>query len=187
MPEYVYTPGHEVPVEVIADSNGNVASGGDGVAVVGESETGVQVRLVEAVSDRCVGLLKDTPEALRDPTTDESDIGAGQSAGKATLILGEFVVWMNPTDAYAASVGDYVQVAAGGQVEAFTGPTAAQQAADNGLGITSGGQVVHDGTTDAADIDLDFTQDAFPYGYVFTTIAREWGVGNRIAVIKGTL
>lgn len=186
MSEYIYTPGHEIPVEVLADSNGDVADEGQGVAVVGETESAVQVELVESVNDRCVGLLKDVPSKLADPDNSESDFASGDSAGMATLILGEFVVWMEVDSAYTPSVGDYVEVGDGGDIEAYTGPTATGLggAVTNTLGVDGSGQIE---TNNGSDIDLDFTQDAFPYGYVFTTVAREWGVGNRTAVIKGVL
>jgi len=184
--EYIYTPGHEVTVEVQADSNGDVAREGDGVAAVDETESAVIVELVEAVSDRCVGLLKTDPVELDDPDNSASDYAAGDTVGLATLVLGEFVVWMKADDAYTASVGDYVEVGDGGDVEAYTGPTAAGQngAVTNNLGVAGDGTIENDS---ANDIDLDFTAGAFPYGYVYTTIAREWGVQGKVAVIKGVM
>lgn len=184
MPQYHYSPGTEVPVEVLADSTGDVADEGQGVAVIGEGPDGPQVDLVESVSDRCVGILANTPEDLRDPDTSESDISAGSTAGRAKLILGHHVLWMETDSAYSPSPGDYVEVGDGGDVQAYTGPTATGLggAVTNNLGLDGSGQLE---TDNASDIDVDFTQDAFPYGMVFTTIAREWGVGGRTAVILG--
>lgn len=179
--QYHYAPGEEVPVEVLADSTGDVANEGQGVAIVGEGPDGPQVELVEAVSDRCVGILGNTPEALRDPNTTESNISAGNSAGKAQLILAEHVVWMEVDSGYSPTVGDYVEVGDGGDVEAYTGPTATSVGTlTNDLGHDANGVLE---TTAGSATDLDFTQDAFPFGMVFTTIARGWGVGGRIAVM----
>lgn len=182
--QYHYSPGTEVPVEVLADSTGDVADEGQAVAVVGEGPDGPQVELVEQVSDRCVGILGNTPEDLRDPDTTESDISAGNSAGRAKLILGHHVLWMETDSGYSPSPGDYVEVGDGGDIESFTGPTATGLggAVTNNLGVDGSGQLE---TDNGSDIDVDFTQDAFPYGMVFTTIAREWGVGGRTAVILG--
>jgi len=186
--EYVYSEGRNVPVEVLADGNGTVAREGQGVALVGENADAVTVELVESESDRAVGILTEDPRDFQtDETASQSDYAAGDSAGIASAAILAPIVWLDAADAYAATVGDYVKMVDGGEVDAFTGPTAVQAASDNGLGITSAGQIVHDGTTDAADIDLDFTQDAFPFGMVFTTIAREWGVGERVGVIKEVL
>lgn len=181
--EYVHTPGDEVPVEVVADSTDTVAREGQGVALVGENADAVEVELVEAVSDRCIGVLKDDPKDFEDPNITQADYTSGESAGMATLILHEVIVWMEEDDAYNATVGDYVEVGDGGDVEGYTGPTSVGQggAVANNLGVAGDGTLQNDS---AGDIDLDFTQDAFPYGMVFTTIAREWGVGGKVGVIK---
>lgn len=184
--DYLFQPGDEVPVEVLADSNGDVARDGQGVALTGEGESMSQVELVEAESDRCVGIIVDEPSVLEDPEVTEGDIAAGESAGEATLALWYPVVWMDVDSGYSPTVADYVSVGDGGDVEAYTGPTATGLggAVDNNVGISADGSLQ---TDNGSDIDLDFTQDAFPFGFVFTTIAREWGAQGRVAVMKGIL
>lgn len=182
--EYLHAPGAEVPVEVLADSAGDVADEGQAVALVGENADYTTVELVEAISDRAVGILKDQPADLEDPDTAESDIAAGASAGPATLILFVPVIWMEVDSGFTPTVGDYVEVGDGGDVEAYTGPTASGLggAVTNTLGVSGAGQIE---TNNASDIDLDFTQDAFPFGMVFSTVASEWGVGGKVAVMRG--
>lgn len=184
MAELLFDTGTEVPVEVLADSTGDVATEGQGVALVGENESAVTVELVESVSDRCVGILKNDPSALHDPGTTESDIGSGSSAGMADVILAYPIFWMDADSGYSPTVTDYVQVGDGGDIESFTGPTASGLggAVTNTLGVDGNGALE---TNAASDIDVDFTNDAFPFGMVFTTVAREWGVGGKTAVIKG--
>jgi len=180
--QYHYTPGYEVDVEVLADSNGDVADVGQGVAVVGEGPDGPQVELVEGTDAAFVGLLKNTPEDLRNPNNSESDFAAGDSVGRATLILGVYVLWMETDSGYSPTPGDLVEVGDGGDVEAYSGPTVTGLGAsvNNNLGISASGELE---TNNGSDIDIDLGHDAFPDGTVFTTIAREWGVGGRTAVI----
>lgn len=186
MASTLYSPGDEVPVDVIADSNGDVAREGQGVALVGEGESLTQVELVETESDRCVGVLTSEPSALEDPETTEADIASGNSAGQASLAIWEPVVWMDVDSGYSATVGDYVSVGDGGDIEAYQGPTATGLggAVTNELGIDGSGNLE---TNNASDIDVNFTNDAFPFGFVFTTVAREWGVQGKVAVMKGVL
>lgn len=184
--DYVYTPGHEVPVEVVADSNGTVAREGEGVAITGENADAVEAELVEAESDRAVAILSTDPEDFNDDTVSQSDFSAGDSAGMASAAILYPIVWCNTDSGYSPTVGDYVKMGDGGDVEAFTGPTATGLggAVTNTLGVDANGGLE---TDNGSDIDVDFTQDAFPFGMVFSTIAREWGVGSRTAVIKGVL
>jgi hypothetical protein len=184
--EYLYQPGDEVPVDVLADSNGDVAREGQGVSLTGEGESLTQVELVETEADRCVGVITTEPSGLEDPEALESDFAAGDSVGEATLALWHPVIWMPVDDGYTPSVADYVRVGDGGDVEAYTGPTATGLggAVTNDLGVDGSGSLETDG---ANDIDLNFTEDAFPFGTVFTTIAREWGVQGKVAVMKGVL
>jgi hypothetical protein len=180
--QYHYTPGHVVDVEVLADSNGDVADEGQGVAVVGEAPDGPQVELVEGTDAAFVGLLKNTPEDLRDRNSSEADFAAGDSVGRATVILGVHVLWMPTDDGYDPSPGDLVEVGDGGDIEAYGGPTTTgiDAAVTNDLGIDDNG-TLENGS--ANDINIALGHDAFPDGSVFTTIAREWGVGGRTAVI----
>jgi len=181
MPDYHYSPGFEIPVEVLADSNGDVARQGDGVAVIGEGPDGPQVELQEGTGDAHVGMLKNEPEFMRDPDNSESDVSSGNSAGQATLILGVHVIWYETDSGFSPSVGDYVEVGDGGDIEAYSGPTTTGVGTlTNTLGIDGNGNLENDS---GGDIDVSLGVDAFPDGMVLTTIAREWGVGGRTAVI----
>lgn len=183
--ELHYGPGEEVPVEVLADSSDDVAREGEGVALVGENESVPTVELVESTSDRCIGLLASDPAELDDPDNSESDYTSGDNVGRATLHLAHHVFWMPVDSGYSSpSVGDYVEVGDGGDVEAYTGPTTTGQdgAVTNTLGVDGSGSLENNS---ASDIDIDFTNDAFPFGMVFTTVAREWGVQGKVAVMRG--
>lgn len=184
--EYLYRPGEEIPVEVVADSNGDVAREGLGVSLFGEGESMTQVELLENEEDRCIGVLTTEPSGLRDPDVVEGDFGAADSVGEATLALWHPVVWMPVADEYDPSVGDYVRAVNDGVVDVYTGPTAAgvDGAVTNRLGVDGDGNLENDS---AGDIELNFGEDAFPFGTVFTTIAREWGVQGKVAVMKGVL
>jgi hypothetical protein len=185
--EYVYSEGREVPVEVLADGTGTVAREGEGVALVGENADAVTVELVEAESDRAVGILTEDPRDFQmDEDAAQADYAAGDSAGMASTAILFPIVWVDTDGGYNPSVGDYAKMADGGDIEAFTGPTASGLggAVTNNLGIDGNGNLE---TDNGGDIDVNFTQDAFPFGTVFTTIAREWGVGDRTGVIKGVL
>lgn len=181
--DYLLTPGMEIPIEVLADSNGTVAREGDGVHLRGENSDAVEVELVESVSDRCVGLLADDPKDFEDPDVEQADFSSGDSAGMATLILGSPVVFMATDSGFSPSVGDFCEVGDGGDIEDYQGPTASGLggAVTNNIGVDGSGNLE---TDNGSDIDLNFTGDAFPFGQVFSTIAREWGVGDRTAVIK---
>jgi len=181
MPDYHYVPGYEIPVEVLADSNADVAREGKGVAVIGEGPDGPQVELQEGTSDAHIGLLKNEPEGLRDPDNSESDYSSGDSVGRATLILGVTVIWYPTDSGYSPSVGDLVEVGDGGDIEAYSGPTTSGvSTVTNTVGIDANGNLENDG---GSDIDISLGVDAFPDGMVLTTVAREWGVGGHTAVV----
>lgn len=182
--EYVFSTGHNVPVEVEADSAGTVAREGEAVHLKSEDSDAVQVELVEAVSDRAVAILTEDPKDFQDdPNAAQSDYSSGDSAGMASAAILYPIIWMDTDSGYTPSVGDYVEVGDGGDIEAYTGPTASSVSTlTNTLGVDGSGNLEHDG---GSDIDIDFTSDAFPYGTVFTSVAREWGVGDKTGVIKG--
>lgn len=113
-----YEPGARVPVEVVANTNGNVAVRGQGVALSGENENYTEVGLV-ATAGSGVGILIEDPE---DFTGSQGDYAAGDSAGVATMQL-----WMpvqlvpiaadwdpNATGTQTPAVGDEVMFGTGG-------------------------------------------------------------------------
>lgn len=180
----MFFPGHEIPVEVLADSAGTLALEGDGVALVGENADAVTVELQEATSDVHVGILKDDPEDwARDNSLTQSDFSSGDSGGMATVALGVPVAWYLTDSGYTPTVGDLVEVGDGGDIEAYSGPTTSSVGTlTNTLGIDGSGNLENDG---GSDIDVNLGIDAFPDGIVLSSIARQWGVGDRTAVIKG--
>lgn len=188
--EMLHRPGEEIPVEVLADSADTVAREGEAVALVGETQHGVQVELVESESDRALGMLtQDADDFQKDSDTAQSDYSSGDSAGYATMALFYPVYWMKTDSGYDPSQSDYVKVGDGGDVEAYTGPTAAGQdgAVTNALGIDGNGNLEN---PTAGDIDIDFTSDAFPFGFVFTTLqSYSWAPSgtDRVAVVRGVL
>lgn len=177
-------PGDTVPVLVEADSSGDVAQEGDAVHLKGEDADAVIVELVESVSDRAVGMLVEDPEDMRrDTSLTNSDFSSDEEAGMAEMMLAYPVWWMATDSGYTPSVSDYVEVGDGGDIESYTGPTATGVSTlTNTLGIDNNGGLEEDSNT---GIDVDFTNDAFPFGLVFTAIARQWGVGDRTGVLVG--
>lgn len=120
-----HTPGARVPVEVVANANGNVATRGLGVAVAGENEDMAQAELTDTVGTGAYTLLTDPDEF----TGDNADYAAGDSAGTATAVGGSgHELWLSPiggdfdpstTGTDSAAIGDEVEFAAGGQVQQY--------------------------------------------------------------------
>lgn len=173
-----HEPGDEVPVEVIADTNGDMATAGDLVQIEGENNQYTTVEQNDAADGEAVGMLA-TDGRDYDSSTSYSD---GDSAGEATLYLFHPVLWLDPTSGYSSpSAGDLVQEADAGDVEAYTGATAtAVGTLTNDLGHDGSGGLE---TTAGSDSDVDLA-DAVPFGQVFSTRVRSLHVGDRVAVIK---
>lgn len=172
-----HRPGDEVPVEVIADANGDVAEAGDLVQVRGENDSFTTVEQNDAADGKAVGMLK----------TDGSDYdssntySAGTSVGEATLYLFHPVLWLDPASGYSSpAAGDLVQEADAGDIEAYTGATATSVSTlTNSLGH-NGGTLETDAASNT-DVNL---ADAVPFGQVFSTRVRSLHVGDRVAVVK---
>lgn len=173
-----HEPGDEVPVEVIADSNGDMATAGDLVQVEGENDSFTTVEQNDAADGKAVGMLA-TDGRDYDSSTSYSD---GDSAGEATLYLFHPVLWLDPASGYSSpTAGDLVQEADAGDVEAYTGATATGVGTvTNTLGVDGSGTFENDS---GADVDVSMA-DVVPFGQVFSTRVRSLHVGDRVAVIK---
>lgn len=172
-----YKPGDEVPAEVVADANGNVATAGDLVQVAGENNELTEVSLNDAADGKAIGMLQSDAD---DFTGTQGDYAAGDSAGSSTVYLFHPVLYLDP-GAYTATAGDLVQEAADGQVAAYTGATSAGVGTlTNSLGVDANGNL-ENSTTGGIDVNL---ADAIPFGQVFSTRIRSLHVGDRVAVVK---
>lgn len=173
-----HEPGDEVPVEVEADTNGDMATAGDLVQVRGENTEFTTVEQNDAADGKAIGMLA-TDGRDYDSSTSYS---SGDSAGEATLYLFHPVLWLDPTSGYSSpSAGDLVQEADAGDVQAYTGATATSVGTlTNTLGHDGSGVLETDAGSDT-DVNL---ADAVPFGQVFSTRVRSLHVGDRVAVVK---
>lgn len=115
-----FTPGGEVDVEVVADSNGTVAGRGDGVQLTGDTEQRPQVKLVEDAGKGIGILQRDVKEY------DESDApySAGEVVGVTEVILYKPVILCNAVADFdtgtagtqGAEVGQFVEFKDGGEI-----------------------------------------------------------------------
>ena len=120
-----FVPGRDIPVEVVADPDGNVAEYGHGVELAGENADHVEVQEVTAPGTG-IGQLATHPEEELDAPA------AGDSAGTATLHAWYPVFVSFPVadiDAATAgiqelSVNDPVMFADGGEVTIYDGAQA---------------------------------------------------------------
>ncbi len=111
----LYEPGKEVDVEVVANSDGEVAERGDVVDVVGESTGRTQVEKKNSAGPSA-GTLKKTPTDFDEDET----YAQGDSAGTSAVFLGGPVDWYEEADAENLSPGDgYVIINPDGELEAF--------------------------------------------------------------------
>lgn len=120
----LFEPGRKVPVMVVADSNGNVATREDVVSLTGENSEHAEAALVETAGEG-VGPLDGEPENY-DP---DATYDPGEVVGKATVILRMAVDWFRARDGWdqtatdpattSASVGDRVVYAPGGGVQLY--------------------------------------------------------------------
>jgi hypothetical protein len=172
-------PGDTYSVEVAADSNGDVALRGKGVALTGDRhERNPEVELVENADGVGVGILRNDPA---DYTGSQSDYSSGDQAGIAELILTKAVVVCEADSGYTPTEGDKVKFGDGGDVVQVTGPTATGLggAVTNNLGMDGSGNLETDNGT---DIELNIL-DGIPFGIVFdTVIPDEFLADNKVAV-----
>lgn len=112
MSTYLYTPGDEVPVEVVDDGDG-LPSRGDIVEVVGETEQATQVAVVSTQGTEGIGVVRQLP----------SDEQGNVVAGDATIVLGKPVVAVSESTDGSVSAGAEVQEDAGGGVVGYDGAT----------------------------------------------------------------
>jgi hypothetical protein len=120
-----YAPGERVPVEVVADSGGAVATRGQGVALAGENDDYTEVTLTESAGTG-VGVLSRDAD---DFTGSQGDYAAGDSAGTSTAMLYKPVAVGDPADDWdpaatgtqTPSVGDETEFAAGGVLQTYAG------------------------------------------------------------------
>lgn len=112
----LYTPGARIPVQVVADPNGNVAERGQIVEIAGETRDGVEVQLTTADGSG-IGHLKRNPGEY---DADET-YAAGDGVGDSTLLLRHYIDWFETGDLATLAPGDRVVSAAGGGVRAFDG------------------------------------------------------------------
>lgn len=110
-----FNPGQAVPVELVANSEGEIADRGDVVELVGESGGRTQVALCETRGEG-VGHLHRRPKDY----DEDDDYEEGDAAGveSATIYVDGPVDWFNPVDDYEAEVDDLVVFDDGG-IDAF--------------------------------------------------------------------
>jgi hypothetical protein len=142
---FPFYPGDSVGVLVEANTNGVMATRGDEVKVLDETEEYVVVGAVESVGDTSVGLLTEDP-ADYDSSTSYS---SGDRAGVADVSLNGRVTMHNTDE--AVTQNDEVQ------------------AAPDGNGVETYGDAT--------------TQATIPLGICISTLAREFGQANKVAVL----
>lgn len=170
-----WLPGERVPTIVHADSNGAVATRGDGVEASGEREEYLETQLVETEGHGLALLLSD-PEGYDSSKT----YNANEEVGKADMLLVKPVIRVTPAGSYTPTVGDHVAFGDGGTVVQQTGVTATGLggAVTNNLGVDGNGNLE---TNAASDIDVPL-RAGLPFGEVIATYAHEFGQGDKIAV-----
>lgn len=122
-----FTPGDRIPVEVLADEQGNVPHRAQGVSFVGENRDMAQVELVSAVGDADAVLLVAPREMLTDGTTTYS---AGESVGVGSVIGGSGLhLWLPYASDFdpatqgggSPAIGDDVEFNTNGDIQMFAG------------------------------------------------------------------
>lgn len=125
-----YTPGAGVAVEVTADSGGTVATRGQGVELSGENDALTEVSLVETAGGG-VGFLARDPD---DFTGNQGDYAAGESAGRAEIVLYKPIVLLDAVDDFDSGATGTQEAAVGDEVEFKTGGIVGP-ATDNPYGV----------------------------------------------------
>lgn len=113
---YNYTPGDEVPVELVENATDELPERGDFVKITGDSDAvdGPQVSALDANGDLAIGQILDIP----------SDQNGDAQEGAATLVLTNPVTWTPVSADYAdPSAGDEVVEYADGVVDVGTADT----------------------------------------------------------------
>lgn len=111
----LFTPGDRVDAQLVANANGNIATRGDALEIVGETTDGrVQVALVETAGAG-VATLAAEDDAYSD---DDADYAAGDVAGGITMLLRHPVDWFKD-GGNALAAGDQVVTDVGGTVRAY--------------------------------------------------------------------
>lgn len=105
---FPFYPGDSVGMEVEANTNGNMATRGDEVAVLGENEDYVVVGQVESVGDTSIGILTEDPADY----DSSASYSSGDSAGVADVSLNGRVVMHDTSEAVVQN--DEVQAAPDG-------------------------------------------------------------------------
>lgn len=124
-----YTPGDGVGVEVTANSNGNVALRGQGVAISGENSDVTEVSLTAAAGEG-IGFVARDPD---DFTGDQADYSSGDSAGRTELVFYKPVAHLpvaddwdpNSTGTQTPAVGEEAEWAASGELQLYNSADAA--------------------------------------------------------------
>lgn len=110
----LFTPGEEVPVEVVDNGNGLPAEG-EAVEVAGETAEMTQVETIVAEGNEGIGVITQLP----------SDEDGNVVEGEGTILLAKPVVAMPETTSGNNAAGTEVQEDAGGSVIGFDGATTA--------------------------------------------------------------
>lgn len=169
--EFYAVPGDTYTVEVETDPNGDVATEGDAVELVGSTNRNP---LVEQVNSRAndIGVLLNDPEDF----TSQSDHSAGDNVGKATMAVVKPIIPVQADSGYTPSIGDYVTALDGGAYSVITGPVASGLggAVTNTLGVDANGNLE---TNNGSDIELDLT-GGMPSGVVFDTDIPEFNAAD---------
>lgn len=113
----LFTPGEEVPVEVVDNGNGLPAVG-ESVEVAGETAEMTQVETIAAQGNEGVGVVTQMP----------SDEDGNVVAGEGTILLSKPVVAMPESTSGANAAGALVQEDAGGSVTGYPATTATDTA-----------------------------------------------------------
>lgn len=126
-----YSPGQRVDVEVVADPNGEVATRGMGVEIVGEGRSYTQVQLTQGPDSYGLGHISTDPEEYDENET----YAAGDSVGETSVFLYHPVVLLEPDDTYTPAASDLVGWDAGGVVSGWTEPTDTNASTASPMGV----------------------------------------------------
>lgn len=110
-----YEPGREVDVEVVANSDGEVAGRGDIVDVVGEENGRTQVEKRNTADGTTAGHLKRIPTDY----DEDDDYTEGDSAGTSAVFVDGPIDWFEEADAEDLEPADHVVLNADGYLEEF--------------------------------------------------------------------
>lgn len=116
--DFYAVPGDTYTVEVKADGDGDVAVESDAVELTGNTNRNPEVqRTTDTETD--VGVLLTDPEGF----TSQSDYGADDAVGTATMAVMKPILPVKADDAYDPTVGDWVHGIDGGVYEDVDDPT----------------------------------------------------------------